>query len=669
MLAVDFTLDRIEWIVGRNVDFEPNDTLESAIGLGVLSRLISGGSNNVTASGQVALLDFVNGNDPADVYRVVTTTGLQEVFFSLNSVASFDYSAINDGGVNGVTGQLFFSGEGAFGGNSAGYQVAIGLDAGDNSDQFYTLLADIDNLRSEVQVVYSTKQAEGIEDPSLLGDASRLTDLLEQVRSLLETDDVNVDPFQLHREIDVVRDGYSAGSEYVNEVRALMDRASDLALAWSRPVYSLLDVGGPEPWRDVSWIEFHETVVWSVTAPNTEAFVTIMGSQSLFGDGGLIPSQTFVPVGYGFEVSLKREVDTGGGPIDPNPPTGPEPTPEVPEGSITGNSTAETLPGTDGDDRLFGFAGNDTIRAGAGDDRLHGGSGADVLDGGSGFDMVDYSGGGAVHVDLRYPTRDVGGGFGRDTLINIEGIRGGSGDDRLVGDSQNNNLDGREGNDVIKGKGGNDVLSGREGDDKIRAGDGDDGLWGDEGNDILIALGGFDQLEGGEGDDFLYGGRGNDYLLAGEGDDVLRGNLNDDTLYANAGNDDIRGGGGNDFISAGRDNDYLLGGNGEDILYGDAGNDTLVGGFGSGRNDGLMDVFEYSTSDIEAGGFDRIRDFEDGIDLIELRLNGFSNFATEVAPKLAQSGAHVRMDFGGGNVLLIENTDLSALTADDFLLL
>src|SRR5690606_28933359 len=90
---------------------------------------------------------------------------------------------------------------------------------------------------------------------------------------------------------------------------------------------------------------------------------------------------------------------------------------------LTGNAAANRLNGRGGDDSLSGGGGNDELIGGVGDDRL---------DGGAGFDVAVYAGSVAAQVDLALAgAQDTGHGV--DTLIGIEGLSGGSGDDTLSG--------------------------------------------------------------------------------------------------------------------------------------------------------------------------------------------------------------------------------------------
>ncbi len=164
--------------------------------------------------------------------------------------------------------------------------------------------------------------------------------------------------------------------------------------------------------------------------------------------------------------------------------------------SLISGSGNDTLMGNSLMNRLTGGAGNDLLEGRGGNDTLIGGLGNDTLDGGASFDAVDYSGTTAVRVDLRL-TGPQDTGLGRDTILNIENVIGGSGNDALLGNAQRNTLQGGDGNDAIKGFAGNDVL------------------WGGSGSDLLT---------GGEGNDTLIGGAGYDRFIfdSSSGSDVIR---------------------------------------------------------------------------------------------------------------------------------------------------
>ena len=57
----------------------------------------------------------------------------------------------------------------------------------------------------------------------------------------------------------------------------------------------------------------------------------------------------------------------------------------------------------------------------------------------------------------------------------------------------------------------------------VRGGDGDDHIIGSRGNDILL---------GGAGNDIIIGGRGDDFIVGGLGGDILLGNFGQDLMIA-----------------------------------------------------------------------------------------------------------------------------------------
>lgn len=113
----------------------------------------------------------------------------------------------------------------------------------------------------------------------------------------------------------------------------------------------------------------------------------------------------------------------------------------------TGNALANTIIGSQGDNRLFGMAGNDVIfgGTGAGDDRLAGGAGNDSI-------------------------------YGSD------------GNDVLMGNFGNDRLEGQDDDDVLTGGLGNDVIFGGANDDRLIGGSGRDLLYGGSERDAFVFL-------------------------------------------------------------------------------------------------------------------------------------------------------------------------------------
>ncbi len=99
---------------------------------------------------------------------------------------------------------------------------------------------------------------------------------------------------------------------------------------------------------------------------------------------------------------------------------------------------------------LSAGVGNDSLYGGAGNDNLNGGAGNDLIEGGAGSDFAIYNGISNVTVNLSLTGAQVTG-QGIDTLLNIENIASGSGNDRLTGNALANILSAGTGNDILTG--------------------------------------------------------------------------------------------------------------------------------------------------------------------------------------------------------------------------
>lgn len=247
--------------------------------------------------------------------------------------------------------------------------------------------------------------------------------------------------------------------------------------------------------------------------------------------------------------------------------------------------------------------------------------GADAVTG----EFVGFADGVAATVgSLRY-TVDYQGGDGNDVVLTVSAVPpppgprqiptvGGPGNDFAVLDDAGNTYAGGAGADLVMADGGTDFVHGNTGNDT---------------------------LHGGWGDDSMHGGQGEDVLYGGDGADVLFGDRGDDFVHGGAGDDVIDGGEGSDALAGGQGDDVLRGGQGADVLAGDRGADTLVGGAGP-------DVFRF----MAGGGADVVADFDaaEGD-----RIQAAGPYAA------VQAGAHVLVDFGDGDTVLLDNVDLAAL--------
>jgi len=150
---------------------------------------------------------------------------------------------------------------------------------------------------------------------------------------------------------------------------------------------------------------------------------------------------------------------------------------------------ADTITGSNENDRMFGHAGNDTISGLDGNDVLDGGAGSDTLIGGKGDDLyvinvvtdvIKESGGSsndwvesAVNVDLTTAA------FANIENLALTGVSNLAG----TGDGGNNDVRGNSGNNKLMGNAGNDYLDGGAGVDTLDGGTGDDQMIGGYGSD------------------------------------------------------------------------------------------------------------------------------------------------------------------------------------------
>ncbi len=148
---------------------------------------------------------------------------------------------------------------------------------------------------------------------------------------------------------------------------------------------------------------------------------------------------------------------------------------------------------------------------------------------------------------------------------------------------------------------------------------------------------------------------------------VIVGNSLNNALNGTAGADRINGHGGNDKIHAKSGNDYLVGEAGNDWLYGESGQDTLIGGAGSDVLSGgsHADTFRFSGK----WGSDKILDFQDGIDLIDLRGTGLNFEKLSIATgngDMDRIADDVIIKANGQSIVLL-NMKAALIGASDFL--
>lgn len=94
---------------------------------------------------------------------------------------------------------------------------------------------------------------------------------------------------------------------------------------------------------------------------------------------------------------------------------------------------------------------------------------------------------------------------------------------------------------------------------------------------------------------------------------TIKGMGGNDKLYGKSGNDKLYGGTGGDGLVGDSGSDRLYGESGKDRLNGSSGNDTLTGGSGA-------DSFRFTGK----WGADKVTDFTNGVDRMDLRGNGLT---------------------------------------------
>ena len=327
---------------------------------------------------------------------------------------------------------------------------------------------------------------------------------------------------------------------------------------------------------------------------------------------------------------------------------------------LSGGGGKDTLNGGNGDDILNGNASRDRLFGGQGNDQLDGGNGNDLLNGGQGDDILF-------------------GGDGNDVLI------GGNGNDRIEVFGGNNRLSGGGGNDVFFFDSGNNTVDGGRGRDLIQFGpEGPATINGGPGQDTVAAYFygadpdgstvNFDMRTGnhqiigppGGGGPARIAGKDieqstitnvENYTFLGSLDAEITGDAKKNILTGGFASDTLRGGKGGDTLFGQTGDDRLFGENGNDRLFGGSGDDTLTGGRGA-------DHFGFN------GGQDRIRDFKDNVDSIEIAafLLAFGTTVQDIVDDARLKNGNTVLDLGSGNILTVNGLKDASLLADDLVI-
>ena len=193
-----------------------------------------------------------------------------------------------------------------------------------------------------------------------------------------------------------------------------------------------------------------------------------------------------------------------------------------------GTAASENIAGLAGNDSIDGQGGQDVIAGGLGDDSLAGGAGNDFLDGGDGTDVATFSGASSdyevsLEADGSYLVKDVTGGDGADTVLNVEQLKFSDGTfapAALV-----------SGGAQITGTPKDDVISLTSA-PPLQP----------------LATAYADTVSSGAGDDIISTGDGNDVIHDGADNDKVDAGAGDDTVYVEGGSDEINGGAGTDTV-------------------------------------------------------------------------------------------------------------------------
>jgi Ca2+-binding RTX toxin-like protein len=156
----------------------------------------------------------------------------------------------------------------------------------------------------------------------------------------------------------------------------------------------------------------------------------------------------------------------------------------------------------------------------------------------------------------------------------------------------------------------------------------------------------------------ISGTAGNNTLKGTSAANTMEGIGGNDKLYGNGGNDKLYGGTGNDALTGNAGNDRLYGDSGKDTLSGSSGNDILTGGTSA-------DTFRFSGK----WGKDKITDFKNASDHIDLRGNGLSFSELSISKVNADSDGRaddVVIKADSQSITLL-NVKLSLIGASDFL--
>ncbi len=308
--------------------------------------------------------------------------------------------------------------------------------------------------------------------------------------------------------------------------------------------------------------------------------------------------------------------------------------------SGTGNTLANTIIGTVGDDSLDGAGGNDTMAGGLGNDTYKVDSASDAV--------TEISGGGndTVIASVDYT---LGG--------NIEGLQLAGSAHSGTGNSDINSIAGGTGSDSLDGAGG-------AGNDNYQVDDSGDvvtELAGQGVDTVNTSLSNYtltneveNLVHSGAADFSGSGNAADNSIVSGGGNDSLSGLSGKDTIDGGDGADTIDGGDGNDSLigGAGASNDSLIGGAGDDTLDGASGADTMAGG--DGNDTYYIDNINDVVIENDGGGTDTVFvnfdwTLNPNIESVQITGSGHTVTGNDAANRLSGGSGSDTIDGGAGD--------------------
>jgi Ca2+-binding RTX toxin-like protein len=281
------------------------------------------------------------------------------------------------------------------------------------------------------------------------------------------------------------------------------------------------------------------------------------------------------------------------------------------------------------------------------------------------------------------PYPDIDGGAGNDVLrigaeqLGFAVLRGGPGNDQLIGNTESDALLPGTGADVIKGGDGTDGVGYADRTTGVRvslddvANDGEPG----EGDNVASDV---EDIGTGAGNDVVTGSSAHNHIYTWDGNDVVSAGGEIDTIDAGAGDDTLNGGGANDLIIDGPGNDFVAGGAGDDQFYPelgldpvDQGADRYYGGAGQDhlyydggeRSTGVRVTFDDAADDGASGEGD---DVHDDVEIVRGTVHDDVLIGDEHSNWLIGGGGQDRL-IGGNGIDILNDTPSPQFAAPSYL--